>query len=274
MNADRRSWGRVLFALTAGTRGMALLEASLSLLDEPPVELRGLLVEDVAVLACSRSMLAREVVPTGRERPLDPIRLERQLRAQSALVRRAFERDAARLGLEHVFEIVRGDPLSELQRAARMADSIVVDAAARALHRPGAWPRHALRRLAETPLRRVALAGEGWLTGSGIVAVADAGQLAGLADGVVAEASRIAARTGSPLTVLPPSAAPAAIVRQARHARLVVLAARQAANAPLLTALIEQTRASLLIIRDDASPEAQDPGSGKDAGQTDPRKLS
>ncbi|MBN1236993.1 MAG: hypothetical protein JXB36_00755 [Gammaproteobacteria bacterium] len=194
--------GRVLVALTAATGVSESLDLCLHLLEQTPAELLGLRVEDASLLAHARSGLAREVALSGLERPLDPVRLDRQLRAQTAALRSAFERDAARLGLGHVFEVVRGDPLAELKRAALTADALLLDAAARARYRRGEWPEAALRELAATPLRRIAFAGEGWRLRTEIVVIAEQAPLAGPTGAALSAALGVARRTRSPLRVL------------------------------------------------------------------------
>jgi hypothetical protein len=280
--------GRVLVALTTGSREASPLELYLQLLDEVPQQLLGLLLEDSDVLALARSQLAREIVLSGLERPLDPVRLERQLRAQSAGVRRSFERHAARLGVEFRFEIVRGEPLSELRRAAETADALVVDVAARGGAALDTWPHRNLRQLAETPLRRVVFTRQGWDAGTEVVAVVDAAELAaepaGATNSTLDAARRIAmrmrcalrvvvlarddaaaaalrpaaiertARVGgvrfAGLTVLRGAAPEAEAAAAARNARVIVLTARQAATSALVTELIVHARGALLLVRE------------------------
>lgn len=282
MSADSRRAGRVLVALTPASHESAPLDLSLALAEDAPQALLGVLFEDPEVLAIARSPLAREIVLTGAERTLDPIRLERQLRAQSAAVRRAFEQHAARLKLAHSFEVVRGEPLTELLRAARTADALVVDVVTRSVAPLGGWPSTLLRRLAETPLRRVAFARTGWLEGSGIVVVTEADDASGATGTALAAALGVAQRTGSALRVVLMSGddraalraaesidataraagvrpagftllrndAPDAAAAASRSARLIVLTPLQAANARLIASLLERGRGSLLIVRE------------------------
>ncbi len=202
---------RLLVALAPrGGNGLEL-DLCLTLASAAPAELLGLLVEDPRPLALAGSRLAREVVLSGLERPLEPAALERQLRAQAGQVRRRFESAAARLGWRHDFRVVRGELLDEIERAAAAADALVVDA----MHRAGApnpWSAADLRRLARTPLEALLLLREGWSAGREIVVVLSdeaealvqapsSGEPAAGRPATPLEAAlRIARATGSPLT--------------------------------------------------------------------------
>ena len=112
--AQKRS--RVLVALDApDAKEFALDLARLVSLTTAP-ELLGLFVESTRLLEYAGSRLAREIMLTGRERPLERALLERQLRAESAQARAWFDAAATRLGLEHTFEVARGDFGAELAR--------------------------------------------------------------------------------------------------------------------------------------------------------------
>src|SRR5690606_10436723 len=112
---------RIVVALDPAGGAEAAVEIA-ALVSSGTAEVVGLLVEDVRVLEHARSPLAREIVPSGRDRSLDRNLLERQFRARSAAVRARFEDAAARLGLRHAFHVARGDPLAEVARGAAGAD--------------------------------------------------------------------------------------------------------------------------------------------------------
>ena len=281
--ADTAAGPRVLVALTGSARDVAL-DMSLELFDEARVELLGVLVEDRSVLAHAHSTLAREVVLSGLERRLDPTRLDRQLRARAGAVRKAFERGAARLGLVHSFEIVHGNPLDELRRAARGADALLIDASARAACRLGDWPQRTLQELAGTPLRRIVFAGETGRNQADVVVIAEADRRNRATAAALAAAFGAARRMQSPLrvmllrndvgtdrgeaetradieraaraaglrveevVVLPASRARAVAASFARRARLTVLTPRQAADPALIADLILRTRGAVLVV--------------------------
>lgn len=273
MSSASDSAARIVVALDAPGFGDVAIEIAREVASAPSFELLGLFVEDQWLLEHAKSPLAREIVMSGLERPLETGRLERQLRAEATRVRGLFEAAAAQAGIRHGFRVARGELVEELLRAAANAEAIVV-ALTRSERRRGA----SLGALARAGLRALLFARESWLTGRNIVAVVEASRESRESLRV---AARLAERTRSSLYLLataearadvstlaqieelrtrgvalqllaPPSQLTAdAIARSARDARLLVVPSRGAQEEQdLVEQLLEKTRAALLLIRD------------------------
>jgi hypothetical protein len=136
-------------------------------------EFLGLFIEDTHILNHAQSRLAREVMLSGLERPLERSALERQLRAQSARIRQQFEAAASQLGLFHSFRVARGELLAEIIEQAHEADALVLSLTKNSL-RLNKLVQTAMERLSEAPPPLLLLARDGWYTGRCIlVLVAD-----------------------------------------------------------------------------------------------------
>jgi hypothetical protein len=203
---EARKRSRVLIALAAAdAREFALDLARLVSLTTAP-ELLGLFVENARLLEHASSRLAREIMLTGRERPLERAVLERQLRAESAQARTSFEAAAARLGLACTFQVARGDFGTELASRAAEAEALVVSLA-REARRADFWLGATLRELLAAPLPMVLLAREGWLSGRSIAVLIEEPQRAQLA---LEATARFAKHSRSPISVLLTGAAASA----------------------------------------------------------------
>lgn len=252
---ERRT-ARILVALSAEIETRLSLDVYRYLLGDAPPTIVGLLVENPRLIAHARSALAREIVLSGIERRLEPESLERQLRARWAELRRLFDAESARLGIDARLELVREDRRAALAKAAERADALVVerDAAAEALELWSSLTRPA-------SLRALLLAPPRWPAVGEIVVLAAPGTLAAPARGAseVDAALRLARRTGAPLTVLVAGAADdEAGMRLARLAREsgVRLTAVVPLRSATLDALADAARhASVLILPSDVSPE-------------------
>jgi nucleotide-binding universal stress UspA family protein len=198
VSTQPKTVSKVVIALDPADPSDFALEIARHLLGDLPTELLGLFIEDTLLLQHAGSRLAREVVLSGRERPLDPAALERQIRAQSAQVRACFERAAARLGLPHAFQVRRGEIVPELARQAAEAEALIVGLGKEAFG-PRAWGGAAIQQLAGAPLRLLLFAREGWLAGSGILAVIED---VARATAILENAALLASHSGSPLTLL------------------------------------------------------------------------
>lgn len=276
--AQKRS--RVLVALDApDAKEFALDLARLVSLTTAP-ELLGLFVESTRLLEYAGSRLAREIMLTGRERPLERALLERQLRAESAQARAWFDAAATRLGLEHTFEIARGDFGAELARYAADVEALIVSFA-RVAQRADLELGSLLRELFAAPPPMVLLAREGWLSGRTIAVLV---QDAHGSEPALEVADRIAAHSRSPITALLADAAanayaenPAELVRElespgleprtivvvgkggaagiaraarACRARLIVLPAPASeADTVLVEELLRRSPAALLLVQ-------------------------
>lgn len=276
----REKVARIVLALDAAAREGTALEIARCLAGGRLEELSGLIIEDAGVLGHARSRVAREVVLSGLERPLDMAALARQLRAQAEAARHRIESSAVRLGLRFRAEVARGELLEALTRSAAQAETLVVS---ETLEAAGfrAIRRSALRALALTRTRSLLFARPGWHTGASVIAIADATRdtweelraaramaeqsrsalrlLIAAGDDLSAEAltalrRRILAEVG-PLpagSVLVAQRAPAALAAATERlrARLVVLPWTEddPAEGPF-TDLLERARSAILLVR-------------------------
>ncbi|MGD2167843.1 MAG: hypothetical protein PVF63_07015 [Gammaproteobacteria bacterium] len=200
MNERRAAQPVVVVALGGKAREDYAIELARELVQSEAPELLGLFVENAQLLEHARSQWAREILLTGQERGLDRGSLERQLRSQAALARSRFETATARLGLQHRFEVTRGDVFAEPIRRAAAAEALVV-CLAEVLSGSSVWPRGFARQFVEARLPLVLLAREGWLSGRSIAVVVDEITASNRA---LAAATRIARQSRSPLSVLLP----------------------------------------------------------------------
>jgi hypothetical protein len=167
----------IMIALDPGAPGRASLEVVGCLVDHRGRHLLGVAIEDAELLALARSRLATEVVLSGAARPLERSRLERQLRAQSAAIRRTFETEAARLGYSYAFKVLHGSVAARLRDEAVAAEMLVVELPSPFASHQAAWSAR-IDQLAETDLPAVLYARLGAAKRKGLVAlVEEAGDL-------------------------------------------------------------------------------------------------
>lgn len=198
MSDETRTIGRIVVAVDAGEGSEFALELARHLSEAVSPELLGLFVENVHLLDHTRSRLAREITRSGRERPLERGRLERQIRDESLRARTRFEQAATRLGVRHSFRVARGEIAAELLQQAAEAEALVLSLAERAAP-PDPWVRATVERLIGSELPVLLFAREGWRRGRSIaVVIEDADTLHAPARA----AARLARHSGSPLTVL------------------------------------------------------------------------
>lgn len=163
---------RALVALDPSTSSDAALEAVASLLGGRRAHLEGLLVEDVNLLHLSELPFVRVFDrTTGSERSLDRNRLERQLRSRAERLRKAFEETAKRLQMSGSFHVERGEVRSELSRAARGADLVVISHT-RSRRREAPLPA-TFRGLAWAETRTLVVVREAWKTGRTVTVLAE-----------------------------------------------------------------------------------------------------
>lgn len=118
---------RILVALDASGDSLAALEAAATLAGEIEAEILGLFIEDIDLLnlaALPFSREARRLSANGGI--LDPAQIERELRGQQVVARRALERVATTRRLRWSFRVVRGRVETELLLAAEQADLVAV----------------------------------------------------------------------------------------------------------------------------------------------------
>lgn len=198
MNTVSRRRNRIIVALDAVDPRDVALEIARHLRNSTAYEFLGLFVEDTYILNHAQSSLAREVMLSGKERPLERDTLERQMRAQSSKVRQRFEATASELGLLHSFRVARGELLTELVEHAHDADALVLSLTKNSI-RLNELVLVALERLAEAPVPLLLLAREGWLSGASILVLVSN---PGLEHTVIQTAARLAKQSQSPLTLI------------------------------------------------------------------------
>lgn len=119
--------GRILVAIDASEASRAAAVAAAELAQALGCELVGLFVEDLDLLRLAELPVAVEADRlSARWRPCDPALLERQLRAQAARARTAFERAVAGRGLRSSFRVARGRTGAEILAAAVDADLVAL----------------------------------------------------------------------------------------------------------------------------------------------------
>lgn len=189
---------RVLVALDPADPRGEVLDAVASLGDAETF-LEGLFVEDTNILQLARLPIAREVTLTsGNVRALDISSVERQLRAQASLVRRAFESAATRLHVQHSFRIARGNVIAELTESAQQFDVLIIGRARR-LARQRSWLGQAVHAVGRHAPKTVIFVQGTWQTGRSVVVLPDGFEQESRA---LATAARIATKDRLDLTVL------------------------------------------------------------------------
>lgn len=118
---------RILVALDASPHSLAALQAAAELAASLDAELLGVYVEDVNLLRLSDLPFARQVsVFSSSPRRLDRDEIERQLRSQARLARRALATVAERTRLRWSFRVAQGLIPVELLQAALDTDLIIL----------------------------------------------------------------------------------------------------------------------------------------------------
>jgi hypothetical protein len=269
---------RVVIALHQGENQAFVLDLARQIASTAAPELLGLFIENVRLLALAKSRLAREVMLSGGERPLEAAALERQLRTVAARARAEFEGAAARLGMPHEFQIARGDVAAELLNRSAEAEALIVSLADEA-ERIGHGLAAAVHELCRARLPLLLLARPGWLGGHRIAVVVEEESAR---EGALEAAARIAGQSRSPVVALLAGGAArapgrqterisdvlarrgvkavdivtlgtlsaAGLVRAVRlwQAQLLVMPAVEA-EAPLVDELVRSLTSSLLLVR-------------------------
>jgi nucleotide-binding universal stress UspA family protein len=125
--ADEAAIRRILIALDASPASMAALEAAAELARRLNAELLGLFVEDINLLRLSELPFARQVgLHSASVSQISREDVEKQLRAQASLVRRALADLALSSNLRSEFRVVRGSITAELLQAALDTDLIIL----------------------------------------------------------------------------------------------------------------------------------------------------
>jgi len=133
---------RILVGVDASEGSLAALRVSAELARALDAELVGLFVEDRDVVALAGLPFAREVAAdSGEARPLEREALRRDLDALRRRARRILERTARTSRIRWSFRSAEGPVPSELDRAAREADLVIVGVRSRSGGRPGSTAR-------------------------------------------------------------------------------------------------------------------------------------
>lgn len=190
---------RILVALDASPHSHAALEAAAALAVPLQAELAGIFVLDAELLRMSALPEARETgLTSARRRTLNPETMERALKLQAERARKSLEDIARHHRLATTFQLMRGNVLAELLRAAEQTDLLAMGLMGQMnVTRPrlGSTVRGVTSR-AECS---VLLLSPGVRKGSAVVAVY--GRSAN-ANSALAIASQLAAQRNSPLVVL------------------------------------------------------------------------
>jgi nucleotide-binding universal stress UspA family protein len=131
---ERVVFRRILVALDTSRESLAALDTAAHMAKRLQAELAGLFVEDVNLFKLAQHSFVREVnLATRVGRSLDLETLERELKTQAAMARRALEQAAGQLQVPWSFRVTRGVVETELVAAALEADLIALGKAIRPL---------------------------------------------------------------------------------------------------------------------------------------------
>ena len=123
----RKAASRVIVVLETGARPAPLLDAAAQLAAAMGAELRVVLVEDVRLRHAAALPFTRELgVTSAHSRPFDALDMERALRVQAELLRRALEATAGAWSLSWALDVVRGELLAAAFSHAGETDYLVL----------------------------------------------------------------------------------------------------------------------------------------------------
>jgi len=190
---------RILVALDASPHSHAALEAAAALAVPLQAELAGIFVLDAELLRMSALPEARETgLTSARRRTLNPETMERALKLQAERARKSLEDIARHHRLATTFQLMRGNVLAELLRAAEQTDLLAMGLIGQMnVTRPRLGST--VRGVTSQAACSVLLLSPGVRKGSAVVAVY--GRSAN-ANSALAIASQLAAQRDSPLVVL------------------------------------------------------------------------
>lgn len=116
---------RVLLALAAGGVDPASLRSSVQLAAGLSAELEALFLEDADLFTSSTLPFAREILPSGAERPVAAERLSGSLRAQAETLRQQLARQAEPARIKWSFRTLRARRISALLELSAGPDVVV-----------------------------------------------------------------------------------------------------------------------------------------------------
>jgi len=118
---------RILVALDASTSSLAALEEAAALAAAMQAELLGLFVEDINLVRIAGLPFARQLsYPSGAEEHMSSERIDRELRAQAEVARKALAAAAGRRHARWSFRTVRGQVTGEILAAASQTDLVLL----------------------------------------------------------------------------------------------------------------------------------------------------
>jgi nucleotide-binding universal stress UspA family protein len=116
----------ILVAIDASPHSLAALETAARVASRLHAELHGMYVEDINLLRTAELPFASAIGASGKPHPLTVDALERELRRQAEIARRAVEAAGARSHVVCSFAVARGTVLEEIVRAATAAEIVTV----------------------------------------------------------------------------------------------------------------------------------------------------
>jgi len=126
-NAAEAFFRRMIIALSAGGGGDEGLAAAVEIAAAMGLDIEGLFIEDEAVLGLAALPFLREIEARSfASRPLDPARLEREMRHAAAARQKALAEAARRTRTTFRFHAVRGEIEAIVARSAGATDIMVV----------------------------------------------------------------------------------------------------------------------------------------------------
>ena len=133
---EKDAFQHILVALDASRHSLAALKAAVELAASLEAELQALFVEDINLLQVANSPMAQEICyPFSNVTPLNPRRMERQLRAQATQARQSLADACDPQQIKWSFRVVRGEVASEVLAAATEADLLSLGTTSRPLIR-------------------------------------------------------------------------------------------------------------------------------------------
>jgi len=260
---ERVVFRRILVALDTSRESLAALEAAAHMAKRLRAELAGLFVEDINLFKLAQHSFVREVsLVTRAGRSFDLDTLERELKTQAAIARRALEHAAGQFQIPWSFRVTRGVVEAELVAAALEADLIALGKAIRPLTGPARLGR-AARALSLQSSRSMLIAVSAPSASEAVALAYDGSVVGGDAHEV---AARIADNDGGRLVVFLIAASDevaaeheAAVRRRLRGSRLTLAFRRVlATSCSAMLPAIAAERPRLLVVGVDPQSAAGD----------------